>query len=51
MEILKTMGMEKHVLDFVDSLTLQVIGRNNVTEIYINDRGFNGMSMQDLEMV
>ncbi|MEM2305407.1 MAG: type II toxin-antitoxin system VapC family toxin [Candidatus Methanomethylicia archaeon] len=33
--------MEKYDLDFVDALTLQVMKRNNVTEIYTNDRDFD----------
>lgn len=33
--------MEKYNLDFVDALTLQVImKKNNVTEIYTNDKDF-----------
>ncbi|MEM3542683.1 MAG: type II toxin-antitoxin system VapC family toxin [Candidatus Methanomethylicia archaeon] len=33
--------MEKYGLDFVDALTLQVMKKNNVTEIYTNDRDFD----------
>jgi len=33
--------MEKYGLDFIDALTLQVMKKNNVTEIYTNDRDFD----------
>jgi predicted nucleic acid-binding protein len=33
--------MKKYGLDFVDSLTLQVMKRNGVKEIYTNDRDFD----------
>jgi len=33
--------MEKYNLDFVDAITLQVMKRNNVSEIYMNDKDFN----------
>ncbi|MEM0085028.1 MAG: type II toxin-antitoxin system VapC family toxin [Candidatus Methanomethylicia archaeon] len=37
------LDMEKYGLDFVDALTLQVMKKNNVTEIYTNDRDFDGV--------
>ena len=33
--------MEKYGLDFIDALTLQVMKKNNVTEIYTNDKDFD----------
>ncbi|RJS84232.1 PIN domain-containing protein [Candidatus Bathyarchaeota archaeon] len=33
--------MKKYDLDFVDALTLQTMKRNNVNEIYTNDRDFD----------
>ena len=33
--------MKKYNLDFVDALTLQVMKRNNVKEIYTNDKDFD----------
>jgi len=33
--------IEKYNLDFIDVLTLQVMKKNNVTEIYTNDRDFD----------
>jgi len=33
--------MKKYDLDLVDALTLQTMKRNNVNEIYTNDRGFD----------
>ncbi|MEM2533897.1 MAG: type II toxin-antitoxin system VapC family toxin [Candidatus Nezhaarchaeales archaeon] len=33
--------MEKYDLDFIDALTLQVMKKNNVTEIYTNDKDFD----------
>lgn len=35
--------MEKYDLDFVDSLTLQVMKKNDATEIYTNDKDFKRM--------
>jgi predicted nucleic acid-binding protein len=36
-----TSYMEKYSFDFVDALTLQVMKRNNVKEIYTNDKDFD----------
>ena len=33
--------MNKYGLDFVDALTLQTMKRNNINEIYTNDRDFD----------
>ena len=33
--------MKKYDLDFVDALTLQTMKKNNVKEIYTNDKDFN----------
>ncbi|RJS83870.1 PIN domain-containing protein [Candidatus Bathyarchaeota archaeon] len=33
--------MDKYDLDFVDALTLQTMKRNNIKEIYTNDRDFD----------
>jgi len=33
--------MEKYDLDLIDALTLQVMKKNNVTEIYTNDKDFD----------
>ncbi|MEM2533892.1 MAG: hypothetical protein QXK12_07725 [Candidatus Nezhaarchaeales archaeon] len=35
--------IEKYGLDFVNALTLQIMKKNNVTEIYTSNRGFDGM--------
>ena len=41
-EIMEAIGdMKKYDLDFVDALTLQTMKRNNVNEIYTNDRDFD----------
>ena len=41
-EIMEAMGdMKKYDLDLVDALTLQTMKRNNVNEIYTNDRDFD----------
>jgi len=33
--------MKKYDLDFVDALILQTMKKNNVKEIYTNDKDFN----------
>ncbi|MEM1582641.1 MAG: type II toxin-antitoxin system VapC family toxin [Candidatus Bathyarchaeia archaeon] len=41
MEMLDAISdMEKYELDFTDALTLQVMKKNNVKEIYTNDKDF-----------
>ena len=41
-EIMEAIGdMKKYDLDLVDALTLQTMKRNDVNEIYTNDRGFD----------
>ncbi|HDM89340.1 MAG TPA: PIN domain-containing protein [Candidatus Bathyarchaeota archaeon] len=33
--------MKKYILDFVDALTLQTMKKNNINEIYTNDKDFD----------